>query len=154
MWYRRYCTARKAREGTHKVDHHDSHCTQDEAYHTASQASFRRTTWQQKLNYAVVLFESLDNFEKWQLLGWARRHYMHILRYNCPSSSRWTQNPHLVRHSKLDNFSRTIRPVEVAAPAMLRMVISQLHGDISMLQYTEVFSLFSSSCIIMEMCSG
>ena len=51
MWYRRYCTARKAREGTHKVDHHDSHCTQDEAYHTASQAPFRRTTWQQKLNY-------------------------------------------------------------------------------------------------------
>ena len=32
-------------------ERHDSHCAQDETYHTASQAPFRRTTWQQKLNY-------------------------------------------------------------------------------------------------------
>ena len=54
----------KGTRGYPYVDHHDSHCTQDEAYHTASQAPFRRTTWQQKLNYAVILFESSDNFEK------------------------------------------------------------------------------------------
>ena len=35
------------------LERHDSHCAQDETYHTASQAPFRRTTWQQKLNYVV-----------------------------------------------------------------------------------------------------
>ena len=49
---------------TLKADHPRRVWELDETYHAAQQTSFRRTTWQQKLDYAVVLFESLDNFEK------------------------------------------------------------------------------------------
>ena len=47
---------------TLKADHPRRVWELDETYHTASQ-TFRRTTWQQKLNYAVVLFESLDTLK-------------------------------------------------------------------------------------------
>ena len=41
---------------TLKTDHPRRVWELDETYHTALETSFRRTTWQQKLNYAVVLF--------------------------------------------------------------------------------------------------
>ena len=58
-----------------------------------TKTSFRGKTWQQTKLRSVLCgfrFESLDNFEKWQLLSWARRDYVVILGYNCPSSSRWS----------------------------------------------------------------
>ena len=44
------------------MDHHDSHCAQDETYHTDPQAPFRRTAAKAKLR-SVVLFESSDNLK-------------------------------------------------------------------------------------------
>ena len=110
-----------------------------------TKASFRRTTWQQKLDYAVVLFESLDNFEKWQLWSWARRDYVVILGYNCPSSSRWSYYPHLVRQSKLDNFFTYLSSRRVGRSSYVvtgHITASWGHQHASIYRYFELFQQF------------
>ena len=56
--------------------------------------------------------------------------------------------------SSFPTRGRIIRPVEVTSPAVLSMVISQPHEGHRHAQCTDVLSSFSSSCIIMVMCSG
>ena len=49
---------------------------------------------------------------------------------------------------------RTSYPGEVTPPAMFSRIIVQAHKGDWLAQFTDVLSLFSSSCIIMMMCSG
>ena len=61
------------------------------------------------------------------------------LGYKCASSSRWPQNLHSVRHSKLENFFTHLPSRKVGRFSHVVAGIIQLPGDNSMHLYTDVF---------------